>query len=273
MKHDDGVNRLFSLDEKIAILTGATGHFGRVFAHALCDAGATLLLVARNNAPLRELKQELAENGHDKVLTHPLDLRVDSDLQAFAEHVLAAHGKLDILVHNAYSGQPGTEENATAEDFRAAYDVTVTAAFRLVQLLQPALRRAADGEGHGASVINIASMYGIVSPDPRIYGDSGSNNPPYYGSAKAGLIQLTRYLACHLASAGIRVNSISPGPFPPPEIAQKAPAFYAELCRKIPLGRTGQPEELIGALLFLASRASSYVTGANLRVDGGWTAW
>jgi NAD(P)-dependent dehydrogenase (short-subunit alcohol dehydrogenase family) len=206
-------------------------------------------------------------------LTHPLDLRVDGDLKALAERVGAVHGKLDILVHNAYSGQPGTVENASADDFRNAFDVTVTAAFRLVQQMQPALRRAAEGEGPGASVINIASMYGIVSPDPRIYGDSGSNNPPYYGSAKAGLIQLTRYLACHLAGAGIRVNSISPGPFPPPEIAQTAPGFHAELCRKVPLGRIGRPDELIGALLFLASGASSYITGANLVVDGGWTAW
>lgn len=271
--NDRDVKRLFSLEGKLAVLTGATGYFGQTFAHALCNSGATPVLVARDAGALVKLKHRLAEDGYHQVFTYPLDLRIDGDVQAFAEHVNAVHGKLDILVHNAYSGRPGTVDNATADEFGTAYDVTVTAAFRLVQFLQPALRRAGEGEGGGASVVNIASMYGIVSPDPRIYGDSGSNNPPYYGPAKAALIQLTRYLACHLASARIRVNSISPGPFPPPEISQTAPEFYAELCRKVPLGRIGHPEELIGALLFLASGASSYVTGENLVVDGGWTAW
>jgi NAD(P)-dependent dehydrogenase (short-subunit alcohol dehydrogenase family) len=112
-----------------------------------------------------------------------------------------------------------------------------------------------------------------VSPDPAIYGDSGKNNPPFYGAAKAGLIQLTRYLAVHLAKRGVRVNSVSPGPFPPPSIATVSPEFHAELCRKTPMGRIGAAEELAGPVLFLLSDASTYVTGIDLPVDGGWTAW
>jgi NAD(P)-dependent dehydrogenase (short-subunit alcohol dehydrogenase family) len=116
-------------------------------------------------------------------------------------------------------------------------------------------------------------MYASVSPDASIYGVSGANSPPYYGSAKAALIQLTRYTACHLAADRIRVNSISPGPFPAAQFLQRDPEFASRLSAKVPMRRTGNPEELQGPLLFLASDASSYVTGANLAVDGGWTAW
>jgi NAD(P)-dependent dehydrogenase (short-subunit alcohol dehydrogenase family) len=125
----------------------------------------------------------------------------------------------------------------------------------------------------GASVVNIASMYGSVSPDPSIYGTSGANNPPSYGAAKAGLIQFTKYAACHLAAEGIRVNCISPGPFPAKRYLDQDPEFKGRLQKKVPMGRTGDPQELQGPLLFLASDASSYVTGINLPVDGGWTAW
>jgi NAD(P)-dependent dehydrogenase (short-subunit alcohol dehydrogenase family) len=116
-------------------------------------------------------------------------------------------------------------------------------------------------------------MYGMVSPDPRIYGNSGQNNPPFYGAAKGALLQLTRYAACHLASHKIRVNAISPGPFPAGNLQESNPAFYKELCNKNPMNRIGHPDELAGAILFLASDAASFVTGINLPVDGGWTAW
>ena len=116
-------------------------------------------------------------------------------------------------------------------------------------------------------------MYGSVSPDPSIYGTSGANNPPHYGAAKAALIQFTRYAACHLASDRIRVNCISPGPFPAAKYLERDPQFAERLSAKNPMGRVGDPMELQGPLLFLASDASSYVTGIDLAVDGGWTAW
>ena len=121
------------------------------------------------------------------------------------------------------------------------------------------------------SIINISSMYGMVSPDPSIYGSSGHNNPPNYGAGKAAIIQFTRYTACHLAKKGIRVNSVSPGPFPKPDVTDMR--FISNLKKKTPMGRLGQPHEIKGVIVFLASQSSSFVTGTNISVDGGWTAW
>jgi gluconate 5-dehydrogenase len=116
-------------------------------------------------------------------------------------------------------------------------------------------------------------MYGIVSPDPSIYSDSGKNNPIHYGASKAGMIQMSKYLACHYGSENIRVNSISPGAFPNTDIDSGIPRFIENLESKIPLHRVGEPAEIGGPVVFLLSDASSYVNGANIPVDGGWTAW
>jgi NAD(P)-dependent dehydrogenase (short-subunit alcohol dehydrogenase family) len=116
-------------------------------------------------------------------------------------------------------------------------------------------------------------MYGMVSPDPSIYRDSGKNNPAHYGATKAGMIQLTRYLACHLSPGRVRVNCVSPGPFPDTDVDPGIPEFYDKLAAKVPMGRSGNPEEAAGPVVFLLSEAASYVNGANLAVDGGWTAW
>ena len=122
------------------------------------------------------------------------------------------------------------------------------------------------------SIINIASMYGVVSPNPEIYGTSGQNNPPFYGAAKAGIIQLTKYLACHYVKDGVRANCISPGPFPNLDTKMNKD-FIENLSRKTPMNRVGQPAELQGIAVLLASDASSYINGQNIGVDGGWTVW
>jgi gluconate 5-dehydrogenase len=137
--------------------------------------------------------------------------------------------------------------------------------FRCTKLVLPFLN-------DNASIINIGSMYGLVSPDPGIYGTTGLDNPGSYGAGKAAIVQFTRYCAVHLAPRKIRVNCISPGPFPD-AAAQKNRTFLRALSRKVPLGRVGRPEEIQGAVIFLASAASGYVTGQNIIVDGGWTIW
>lgn len=262
---------LFRLDGRVAMVTGAGGYLGRSLSAALCEAGAHVVLCGRNREPLETLAAELRAADH-KVSIAALDVTNSAEVGEVVDRLGSEHGRLDILVNNAYAGRVGTMASATIEDFESAYRICVTAAFDLIKRARPLLEKSAETTG-GASVINIASMYGFVSPDGSIYGDSGKNNPPHYGAAKGGLIQFTRYAACHLAGSRIRVNAISPGPFPPPNVTEGNPAFHAELCRKNPMNRVGRANELKGAILFLASDASSYVTGINLPVDGGWTAW
>jgi NAD(P)-dependent dehydrogenase (short-subunit alcohol dehydrogenase family) len=262
----------FQLQGRVALLTGASGHLGKSMARVLAEAGAHVVLNSRSKDLLAALAAELNGNGQSASIAC-FDVTDESAVRLQISELADKYGRLDVLVNNAHAGRTGTIEEATAEDFDRAYRVNVVAAFQLLQQSLPLLKKSAKLTMGGASVINIASMYGTVSPDPSIYGVSGANSPPYYGAAKAGLIQFTRYAACHLAPERIRVNCISPGPFPAAHFLERDPEFGARLAARVPLRRTGNPPELQGPLLFLASDASSYVTGANLPVDGGWTAW
>jgi NAD(P)-dependent dehydrogenase (short-subunit alcohol dehydrogenase family) len=263
---------LFRLDNRVAFVSGAAGHLGQSIARVLCEAGAHVILCGRNAQNLNKFNKALHSAGFN-ASTVVCDIADENHLVRAWDEIGRTFERIDIIVNNAYHGSAGTFAQSTWGDFDNAYRIAVGASFRIIQLATPLLTKTATTNAGGASVINIASMYGTVSPDPGLYGDSGQNNPPYYGAAKAGLIQLTRYAACHLASQGIRVNAISPGPFPVPEVTELNPEFYHKLCGKNPMRRIGHPDELKGPILFLASDASSYVTGINLPVDGGWTAW
>src|SRR5277367_5260212 len=202
----------FRLDGRVALLTGATGYLGRSMAEALAGAGAHVVLNARGGDRLSALCGELQARAH-KVTAACFDVTDDAAVGKNIALIAEERGRLDIVVNNASHGRSGTIESTTREDFEQVYRVNVMAAFGIIQAAVPILRESAKSTA-GSSVVNIASMYGSVSPDPSIYGRSGANNPPSYGAAKAALIQLTRYAACHLAPEGIRVNCISPGPFP-----------------------------------------------------------
>ena len=267
----DAVSK-FRLDGCVAFLSGATGHLGRRMAWALCDAGAHVVLNSRNREKLEALAEFLVSGGREASVAC-FDVTNEDAVRECIASIGERHGRLDILVHNAGAGAPGTIDSASAEDFDRVYRVNVVAAFQLLQTSLPLLRSSARERPGGASVVNVASMYGMVSPDPSIYGTSGANSPPCYGAAKAGVIQLSRYAACHFAQDRIRVNCISPGAFPASQYLSRDPGFHERLKAKTPMHRTGEPDELQGPLLFLASDASSYVTGINLVVDGGWTAW
>ncbi len=206
----------------------------------------------------------------EKAAFFKCDVSSTESIKACFAAVSEKYGHIDVLVNCAAyckgHGAGSRIEYMSDEDWQVGIDGSVGTVFRGTREIIPYMKEK------GGSIINIASMYGVVSPDPRIYGTSGQNNPPNYGASKAGVVQFTRYSGAHLAQYNIRVNAITPGPFPNPANQNDAD-FNKELAKKTMVGRFGHASELAGACVLLASDASSFMTGSNIIVDGGWTAW
>lgn len=258
---------MFRLDGRVAFVSAAPGHLGSAMTRVLAGAGAHVIVNARDDARLKKFEDTLRAEGHS-VERAAFDVADTPSVRAFFKDL----PRLDILVNNAIAMTPKPFEAIEPADFAATYASSVTATFETVRAARAALQAAAGDCGE-ASVINIASMYGLVAPDARLYAQPGQASPFHYGPAKAALLQLTRHLAAELGPQNIRVNALVPGPFPSAEVAANDPEFAARLAGRTMLGRLGRAEELAGPLLFLASRASAFMTGAVLTVDGGWTAW
>lgn len=261
--------RRFSLESRHVLVTGATGYLGRAMTLGLAELGAKVILNGRNRERVERCVAELHSIGF-KAIPAVFDI---NDEEA-VKHWFLQYGDAPLhgLVNNAYTGGLGSVETSTEEDYRNSFEVSLVSAHRLMQHALLGLR-AAVRECGSASVVNISSMYGMVSPDQRVYESKQVANSPFYGAAKAALLQWTRYAACEFGKEGVRVNSISPGPFPSAEVQAANPEFVTALANKVPMGRVGHALEIQGPLSFLISDASSFMNGANLVVDGGWTCW
>jgi NAD(P)-dependent dehydrogenase (short-subunit alcohol dehydrogenase family) len=272
---------LFSLEGKTAVLTGASGFLGRVFALALLANGARVVALGRSDRLRSEATKWTAEFGSSKVALHQIDMYDATALNELCDRIAAEEPRLDILINNAhelgvetgFNIPEGSLENASLDQWMKNLQGGVYWAVQTTQRL--GVRRKQQGHG---SIINIATMYATVAPRPELYEGTSSLNPPGYSASKAALAAFTRYTASFWGRQGIRANCISPGPFSNTEdaagensVVEDSP-FVLRLKGYTVLNRIGRPIELCGALLFLASDASTYVTGQNLIVDGGWTA-
>jgi len=279
---------LFSLDGRVAIVTGALGLLGKNHCRALAGAGASVVVTDVDDARCKGFAAELS--GHDgeprrgspnpsgKAMGVGADITKRQELEALKKAVLDRFGAIDVLVNNAAindmfeSPQAGAElskfENYPLDLWQRSLDVNVTGTFLCCQVIGAEMARRGRG-----SIINIASTYGMVAPDQSIYkrpdGTQGFYKSASYPATKGAVLALTRFVATYWGEKGVRCNSICPGGV---ENAQDA-FFVQNYARRTPLGRMSKPTELAGAILFLASDASSYVTGSNVVVDGGWTAW
>jgi NAD(P)-dependent dehydrogenase (short-subunit alcohol dehydrogenase family) len=257
------LGEMMDLTGRVALVTGGAGHIGFQSAAALAELGAKVVL-----ADVRDAEDAAAELPD--ALGIPCDLGKEDEVRALPERAVARFGRLDIVVAAAgFVGTSGLKgwvtpfEEQTAETWRQAMEVNLTSFFVLVQAALPHLREHGCG-----SVIAISSIYGIVGPDLRLYEGTAMGNPAAYAASKGGLLQMARWLATVLAPE-VRVNAVTPG-----GIARGQPeAFVRRYEERTPLRRLGREEELKGAVAYLAGDAASYVTGQNIVVDGGWTAW
>ncbi len=260
-----------SLQGRRAVITGAGGHLGRTFAATLAEMGADLVLVDRDEAALIAAQDSLRAQGAKGDITLALcELESQAARRALIDGLLAENRDVNILINNAaFVGSTQIEgwavpfEQQSIDTWRRAIEVNLTAAFELCQGLAPLMRRAV-----GANIINIASIYGEYGPNWALYEGTAMSNPAAYGASKGGLIQLTRWLATTIAPQ-VRVNAISPG-----GIARGQPDSFAQAyVARTPLQRMGSEADFAGAVAFLASDMSAYVTGQILTVDGGWGVW
>jgi NAD(P)-dependent dehydrogenase (short-subunit alcohol dehydrogenase family) len=265
----------FSLDQQIAVVTGAGGKLGAVWTEALVEAGARVAALDLGSAVPTARFEALTRQAGGAVLCVECDITSRASIEAAADAVVQKMGEPSILVNNAGIDQPpdspGGRHHLTdlpIDQFRRMVEVNLLGTFQVTQVFGE--RMAARGRG---SIINIGSLYASVSPDPHFYDHLAGNAPfiksPAYGASKAGVVSLSKFFATHWAQRGVRVNTLSPGGV----LAGQDEQFKAKYGARVPLGRMAEPDDLKGPLVFLASAASSYLTGHELRVDGGFTAW
>ncbi|WP_435627915.1 SDR family oxidoreductase [Candidatus Ferrigenium straubiae] len=266
----------FSLKGKTAIVTGGVGILGKPFCRGLAEFGANVAVVDLDESKCRAFADELIKNHGIKAVGVACDVTSPEAVARMVEQVVNAFGEINILHNNAGGKSSNMEayfapfEEYSLEEWRNAMSVNIDGMFLVAQ----AVGKQMVKQGKGGSIVQTASIYGAMAPDQRIYEGSfyygrAINTPAVYSASKAAVIGLTRYLATYWANKGIRVNSICPGGV---ESGQNE-EFQMRYSARIPMGRMAQANEMVGALVYLASDASSYITGQNLLIDGGLSAW
>ena len=265
----------FRLDNQVAVVTGACGKLGPIWVDALVSAGARVAALDLPTAAPSSLFADVASRAGAAVRRVPCDITDRASIEAAARDVAGSFGVASILVNNAGIDQPPDSpakrhplSGLPADEFRRMVEVNLIGTFQMTQVFGEEMAR-----GGGGSIVNIGSLYASVSPDPHFYDHLEGALPfiksPAYGASKAGVVSLSKFFATHWAARGVRVNTLSPGGV----LAGQDESFKAKYGARVPAGRLAQADDLKGPLVFLASRASAYVTGHELRVDGGFTAW
>jgi len=263
-----GMNNLFNLENKVAIVTGGYGHLGTGITKSLMQFGAKVYVAGRSKTKFLE---KFGEESEENIMFVEIDIMDSNSIESCFKSIFEAEGKIDILINNAHSAKGNSQENMADDDFLFTLDGVLGSVHKCIKVVLPYMK-----ENHGGKIINISSMYGLVSPDFKLYeGDDCEKytNPPHYGAAKAGVKQLTKYYAVLLAKYNIQVNAIAPGPFPKEVIQRENPEFIKRLKAKNPMNKIGVPEDLDGSIILLSSKASGFITGQTLQIDGGWTIW
>jgi len=261
--------KLFDMTEKTVIITGAAGLLGEQYAKGLSEYGANVVLADMDYSKSKILTKELSEKFHTSPFPIKVDVSKKNSIKNLVNKTLKKYSKIDVLINNAaYQGnnkiRSTTFVDLPLSEWNKAISVNLTGMFLSCQEVGKIMEKQKKGV-----IINISSTYGLVAPDQRIYGKSKQNAAIFYSATKSGVLNLTRYLASYWNKKGIRVNTLTPGGV---EKGQDS-SFIKKYSEKTMLGRMAKKDDYVGAMIFLASDASSYMTGSNLVVDGGWTAW
>jgi NAD(P)-dependent dehydrogenase (short-subunit alcohol dehydrogenase family) len=259
------MTELFSVKGKVIVITGATGYLGSEMASHLSLMGARVIVLSRTLVKAQKLCKKLGFNKNQAV---EIDVSSKKSIDTAFKYIYNNFSVVDVLVNNAYFGVAKEFNKYSKKDWHISFDGTVGSFDMVTQAVLPSMRSNKAGR-----IINIASMYGMVSPNPDVYPAGLMVNPLSYGVGKAAIIQYTKYLAMKVGLENITINSISYGAFPNTSDPDNSEKFLQNLANKTFVKRIGKPKEVTSAVYFLSLDESSYITGQNIVVDGGWTSW